>query len=125
MFRFLKLWKQIERITNEDEKIKLKIEFIKAVGTVGPILIAMIAIIANIFLQNFRAKIDFQLKAAEIIMNNPSANDGINKAIVMRELFPDRISSNFEETLKRLYQKKLIMKVSKLRFLGFLHTFRG
>lgn len=108
---------RIEKLQDidEPEKIRLLLECEKqrierfkswslAVSVLVPLLIAVFTAAYNVQLQDKRAKIDFELKAAEIVMTASSPKAATNKAKVLTELFPDRLSSRFENTFERLYE---------------------
>ena len=110
------LLEEIERLTgiNDAEKMKLKIEYeklrierFKAWGTVLSILVPLGVgvgtLIFSVILQNKRARIDFELKAAEIVMNADSPKAATYKSQVLTELFPEYLSRQFYETFKKLY----------------------
>lgn len=101
-----------EKLAIENQKLdieaeKLKVERFKAwsmgVSIFVPLLIAVLTIAYNVKLQEERARVDFELKAAEIVMAASSPAAATNKAIVLTELFPDRLSMHFRETFKKLY----------------------
>ena len=89
------------KLRNDYEQIK--IERFKAWATVLsiviPILIASITIIYGVWSQNERAKSDFEIKAVEIILNSSSLKAATNKAIVLSELFPNRLPRDFKDKL--------------------------
>ena len=104
---------QLQEI-DEAEKIRLLMDYDKtrierfkawslAVSVFVPLIIAILAAMYNVQLQERRSNIDFELKAAEIVMSASSPAAAANKATVLTELFPDRLSSHFEETFDRLY----------------------
>lgn len=99
---------------HEAEKIRLLLDYEKvrierfkgwslAISVFVPLIIAVLTLMYNVQLQEKRAKIDFELKAAEIVMSASSPVAAANKAAVLTELFPDRLSTRFKETLERLY----------------------
>lgn len=109
---------EIDKLTDIEslEKIKLKmdcervrIERFKAWGTVLsiviPLLVVTITIIYGVWSENERAKTNFEIKAVEIVMNASSPQSATNKAIVLSELFPDRLPKNFKEKMLTLYGK--------------------
>lgn len=104
---------QAQEITEADkihlliEYDKVRIEWFKGwslvVSIFVPLIIAILATMYNIRLQDRRAQIDFELKATEIVMTASSPAAAANKAAVLTELFPDRLSSQFKTTFQRLY----------------------
>ncbi|MDA8079979.1 MAG: hypothetical protein M0Z79_13720 [Nitrospiraceae bacterium] len=108
--------KRIEQLQdiNEADKIRLLLEheemaagriraWSTAVSIFIPLLIAALTIVYNVHLQAQRAKIDFELKAAEIVMSAESPTAAHNKATVLVELFPERLSPRFRETFENMY----------------------
>lgn len=110
--------KDIDELTDIEtpEKIRLKMEWeririerFKAWGTVLsiviPLLVATITIIYGVWSENERARTNFEIKAVEIVMNATSPQSATNKAIVLSELFPDRLPKNFKDKMLSLYGK--------------------
>lgn len=96
------------------EKIKLKLEFerirverFKVVGTflsiLIPLIVAALTVFYGVLMQNEQSKTNFQIKAAEIVMNAISPQAATNKAIVLSELFPDRLPREFRAKMLSLY----------------------
>ena len=96
------------------EKLKLKMDYeririerFKTKGTVFsivvPILVAAATIFYGIWSENQRAKTSFEIKAAEIVMNASSPQSATNKAVVLSELFPDRLPKDFKEKMLAMY----------------------
>lgn len=110
--------KEIEELVDVAplEKIKLKmdhdhirIEHFRTWGTIFsiviPLLVGIITIFYGVWSENERAKTNFEIKAVEIVMNASSPQSATNKAIVLSELFPDRLPKNFKEKMISLYGK--------------------
>lgn len=103
------LYRQIETLPNitELERLQLRIELLKAWGTIVaifiPLCIGAISIATSVVLANRRASVDFELKAAEIVMNASTPAAAANKAAVLVELFPSQLSPRFPEKLRELY----------------------
>jgi len=110
------LLKELDEIQDLEslEKIKLKLEFerikverFKARGTflsiIIPLIIAALTIFYGVLMQNQQSKTNFQIKAAEIVMNATSPQAATNKAIVLSELFPDRLPKDFRAKMLSLY----------------------
>lgn len=108
--------KEIDDLTDVSsiEKIKLKLEYerlrierIKMWGTalsiIIPLLVVTLTIIYGVWSENGRAKTNFEIKAVEIVMNASSPQSATNKAIVLSELFPDRLPKNFRDKMVSLY----------------------
>lgn len=91
----------------EMEYKRIEVEKFKAWGTVIsisiPLIVAAITVGYGVWSHNNRAQIDFEIKAAEIVMSAKSPQSAANKAEVLSELFPDRLPMNFEEALRELY----------------------
>jgi hypothetical protein len=111
-----KLKEEIDVLENIDtlEQMKLKmechrirIEWYKTWGTILsiiiPLLIGIITVGYGVWSENERAKTNFQIKAIEIVMTASTPQAAINKAIVMYELFPDRLPKDFKEKMISLY----------------------
>lgn len=109
-------FKQIEQLQGIDdaERIKLLLEREKiatervkawstALSIFVPLLIAALTVVYNVRLQERRARIDFELKAAEIVMSANSPTAAANKAAVLVELFPARLSPRFGEVFDKMY----------------------
>ena len=108
--------KRIEQLQNINEAdiIRLLLENEKtsatkvsawstAVSIFIPLLIAALTIAYNVYLQSQRTKIDFELKAAEIIMSAESPTAARNKATILVELFPEHLSPRFRDTFENMY----------------------
>jgi hypothetical protein len=104
---------QLQDIT-EPERIRLSLEREKvaaervrswttAVSIFIPLLIAALMVAYNIRSLAERARIDFELKAAEIVMSAESPTAAANKASVLVELFPERLSPRFREVFQKMY----------------------
>lgn len=75
-----------------------------AVSIFIPLLIAALTVLYNVNLQAQRAKIDFELKVAEIVLSAESPTSALNKAVVLVELFPERLSPKFREIIQNMHQ---------------------
>lgn len=96
------------RDVDEIEKLKLKLEHFKAWTTLISILVSSIGVVSAIFvnmiIQERASRTNFELKAIEIVMGADSPAAATNKAVVLYELFPERLSDRFEKTLTKLYE---------------------
>lgn len=96
-----------ERIRLLLEQEKITAERIKswstAVSIFIPLLVAALTILYNVRIQAERARTDFELKAAEIVMSAESPAAAGNKATVLVELFPERLSPRFREVFEKMY----------------------
>lgn len=99
----------LDREKIQIEREKIKIEWLKAWGTVFaiaiPLVSASLTVGYSVWSQSERARIDFQLKAVDIVMNAPSPQAAVNKAAVLSALFSNQLPPKFEEALLRLYGK--------------------
>ena len=81
---------------------KLKLERFKAIWTGISIFIPLLIAVGTIFFnaknQAEQAQIDFQLKAAEIVMNSSGPSEAKGKAEAMVALFPDYIPADFAKS---------------------------
>lgn len=97
----------IEKIKLKMECDRIRIERFKTWGTVFsiviPLLVVTITIFYGVWSENERAKTNFEIKAAEIVLNASSPQSATNKAIVLSELFPNRLPKNFKEKMLSLY----------------------
>lgn len=96
-----------ERMKLRIEIEKLRIERFKAWGTIAailaPLVLATGTLMFNVVLQDRRARTEFELKAADIVMTATSPAAAASKAAALVELFPDRLPKHFSETLDNLY----------------------
>lgn len=99
--------REIKRLDRIAEKIRLRLDWFKAWGTVlaifVPLSIGVGTIIVTLMLAHTRERVDFEIKAAEIVMNAASPAAAANKAAVLVELFPDKLPKGFAETFEKLY----------------------
>lgn len=83
------------------EREKLKVEWFKAWWTGFSILVPLLIAVGTFFYnsqnQREQARVDFKLKAAEIVFNTQGPTEAKNKATAMTTLFPDYLSSDFAE----------------------------
>ncbi len=99
----------------EIEKEKLKVERLKAWTTGGSIVISLLIAaltisfgvwsqhkqtMTQIDLQDKQAKSQFEIKAAEIVMNTNTPRVTHNKAKALLALFPERLPKNFAESFE-------------------------
>jgi hypothetical protein len=96
------------------EKLKLKVDYeqlivdswktwITAISIFIPLLLGVSTIYYGIKSENKRAILAFELKAVEIVMNASSPKAATNKAVVLSELFPDRLPKGFKEKMLAMY----------------------
>jgi len=85
----------------EIEREKLRIERFKAWWTgfsiLIPLLITAGTLLFNVQNQRAQARLDFKLKAAEILISSPSPTEARNKAAAMAKLFSEELPVNFGE----------------------------
>ena len=97
----------MEGVKLELELERLKLEHYKtwltAISIVTPFVLGMITFIYNAWSEKERTKIAFEIKAIEVVMGADSPTSATNKAIVLYELFPNRLPKNFEEKMISLY----------------------
>ncbi|MHB9074223.1 MAG: hypothetical protein ACYC6G_11940 [Desulfobaccales bacterium] len=107
----------LERAKLRIECERIKIDRSKTKWTAISILIPIFATIATICfgIYNFanQARNDFEIKAVEIVMNSPSPQVALNKAHVLVEMFPDRLPTNFVQSLEQLYGSNSVIERSK------------
>lgn len=91
----------------EYQRLQLRIEYAKMVVTALalfiPLMVLAATVLASYWLAQARERVDFELKAAEIVMNASSPSAATNKAAVLMELFPGKLSPAFASTLGGLY----------------------
>ncbi len=87
------------------ESEKLRLERLKICCTIFtiflPLLIAGVALYRDKTLQAEKAKADFQIKAAEIVMTADSPASAENKAKILADMFPDWLPESFRDTFKK------------------------
>jgi hypothetical protein len=97
----------LEKIKLKMELEKIKLEKNRIHGTflsiVIPLILGVSTIFYGVFLENQKASQNFEIKAVEIVMNASSPKVATNKAIVLFELFPNRLPKNFKEKMLSLY----------------------
>jgi hypothetical protein len=77
--------------------------WITAFSIVIPLILGAVTIWYGIWTENQRATSEFQIKAVEIVMNASSPAAATNKAIVLTELFPERLPKSFREKMVAMY----------------------
>jgi hypothetical protein len=86
-----------QRILLEQER--LKVDRFKSwwtgISILIPLLVAAVTVAFNTWSQVQQAQSEFELKAAEIVMNASGPAEARNKARALAALFPDRLSENF------------------------------
>lgn len=86
---------------------RIKIDKLKtwltALSIFVPLLVVSITVICGVKSENQREKSSFELKAIEIVMNASSPEAATNKAIVLSELFPDRLPGDFKTKMVKMY----------------------
>ena len=89
-----------ERLIFEREKFKQDRANIKIAlfSAFIPLLIAALSLGYNFWQEKQRADLEFQLKAAEIIMNTTSPTGSYNRAKALIDLFPDRLPATLLES---------------------------
>ena len=108
--------KDIDDLTDVSplEKLKLRIEYEKlcierrktwatVISIVIPIFLGAVTVCYGVWSENQRAASSFEIKAVEIVMNASSPMAATNKAIVLCELFPDRLPKGFKEKMVAMY----------------------
>ena len=83
------------------EREKLRLEWFKAWWTGFSILIPLLIAAATLYFngrtQLEQARIDFKLKAAEIVLNTSGPSEAKNKAEALVNLFPAELPANFAD----------------------------
>jgi hypothetical protein len=94
---------QIEYKKLELEERKLDLEKWKARWTIFSIAVPLLAVLGTIIYGLFstaqQARITFQLEAAKEVMQSTSYGDAVSKAILFKEVFPDRLPPKFMDRL--------------------------
>jgi hypothetical protein len=96
------------------EKLKLKMDYerliaerqktwVTAISIVIPLILGASTILYGIWSENQRAISGFEIKAVENVMNASAPKVATNKAIVLSELFPDRLPKAFRERMVAMY----------------------
>lgn len=78
----------------EDERNQAKL---RTISIFIPLLIAALGIFFNVWSQGRQAQYDFELTAAEVVMDSSSPTGTANRARALAALFPDHLSANFAE----------------------------
>jgi hypothetical protein len=78
------------------EKKRLRLEWFKA-WTGVPLIAAIVTGLLAYWGQVQKARDDFELKAAEIVMSAITPYGAANKADALKKIFPNRLSSDFGE----------------------------
>jgi len=90
---------ELERQRLELEKEKLKLERERArwafLSVFVPLLVLAMTFLANVWIQAKQAQNDFELRAAEIVMDTESPSATRNRAEALAALFPGRLPSGF------------------------------
>lgn len=88
----------LERDKLELEKRKLRVEWAKAVGSWIPLLAILATVALGVWELREKSRADFELKAAEIVLNASSPIASANKAYALKKIFPERLPANFAES---------------------------
>lgn len=89
---------ELERLKLERFKI-----WLTAISIVVPVILGIITVIYNVWSENERTKATFEIKAIEVVMSADSPTSATNKAVVLHELFPNRLPKNFKDKMIELY----------------------
>lgn len=103
---------------SEIDRMKLRLEYehlqmektrsrMTVLSILIPVIVVMITVVYGMLAENEKANVDFQIKAAEIVMNAPTPESATVKAIVLHELFPDRLPENFKDKMIEMYGTSL------------------
>ena len=71
----------------------------------GATLTVAFTIIYGVWSENERAETNFEVKVVEIVMNTKSPVEAINKAEAIIDLFPKRLSLEFQNNLRKYSEK--------------------
>ncbi|HEX6699533.1 MAG TPA: hypothetical protein VF101_02275 [Gaiellaceae bacterium] len=92
----------IERAKLELEERRVRVEerkarqsFLTRLSIFIPAIAAVAAVAGSVYLQHVKAKDDFELKAAEIVMDATGPYEARARAVALREIFPDRLGDHF------------------------------
>jgi hypothetical protein len=97
-FEKIKLKMDCERIRISERRMQLTLATIFI-----PLILAAITLGFSVYLENEKAKNNFEIKAVEIVMNASSPKAAQHKAMVLFALFPDRLPENFKDKMLDLY----------------------
>lgn len=96
---------EIEKLRLKMELEKMRLEQSKVRRTVLAVVATLLSAVGtfyfNLTLQDRRARADFQIKAAEIVMTADSPSSAANKAMVLADLFPDWLPESFRGTFEK------------------------
>jgi hypothetical protein len=91
-----------KRLELEEEKLKIEREKNKwmSLSIFIPLLVVSITLIGGMLNQQMQSKNEFELKAAEIVMDTESVSAARNRARTLAALFPNKLSSDFAEAFE-------------------------
>lgn len=91
-----------ERLELEKEKLKMEREMRRwtVLSILIPLIIVAFTVIASNLNQARQAKIDFALKAAEIIINSDGPSEVPNRMRALMALFPDQFPPDFPQIVE-------------------------
>jgi hypothetical protein len=83
---------QLEKRKNISDIV---LAWVTTLSLIFGVVIPLITIAVNVNSQTKQARHEFELKAAEIVMNTTGPTGTLNRAKAMANMFPDRLPSNF------------------------------
>jgi hypothetical protein len=94
-----KLALERDKLDFEREKFKetQKLEYNKAWALSIPLLVAMLTVFYSVYSSNIDARNNFELKAAEIVMNSQGPLETYHKAQALKALFGDDLPREFAD----------------------------
>jgi hypothetical protein len=92
---------EIERrrlsLDEQKSRTESRQQWFTRIGVVVPLLVALLVFWGNVQSDNRKADADFQIKAAEIVMNTQTPTEAYGRARALKALFPDRLPPNFAQ----------------------------
>ena len=88
---------EIQRLSQEKDKARrtTRVQIARILSIFVPLVIAGITFYQNVQSQKEQAELNFELKAAEIVLNESNPMATFNKAKALAALFPRRFSAEF------------------------------
>jgi hypothetical protein len=84
-----------ERLSVEKTKARWS-----AAAVIVPLVVAMLTVWQVVWTLGRQARANFELRAMELVMQSPTREDAVARAVGFRALFPQHLSPNFESVAK-------------------------
>jgi hypothetical protein len=100
-----KKWGEERALENNKLRLQKQSMWISTAAIVVPLLVVAATIYGNTRAQKSEAQADFELKAAEVVLDAESVRESRNRADGLVALFPERLPADFSNRLKPLQEK--------------------